>query len=305
MSNSLRAPLLLVCVVAVWGATFTLIKDALSDASPLVFNLIRMTAAFLILAVVNRQALRGVSRKTVLAGLGVGAFLAAGYQFQTAGLAFTTPVKSAFITGLVVVFVPLLTVFPKLRPRGSQGPDQRAAVAAVMAFTGLVLLTTPEGTVLGRIFTTIGAGDWLTLCCAVAFAGHLLALAHASLDVSAGVLATLQIGAAAAVMLVTLPLGGRLELHLTMRLVVALAVTSVFATAAAFTVQSYAQQHLAPSHVALVVSLEPIFATMTSVVFHHDRMSGRALAGAVLMLAGVACVELVPRRKRLKIPDGV
>ena len=302
MSDNIKARLLLASVVAVWGATFALVKDALQDASPLVFNLLRMTLAFAVLAVVNWRRLRGLSRKTVLAGLGVGVFLAAGYQFQTAGLALTTPVKSAFITGLVVVLVPLLTIVPKLRPKGSGGPDLRALVAAAMAFTGLMLLTTPAGTALGRMFATIGLGDWLTLCCALAFAGHLLALAYASLDVPAGVLATLQIGAAAIVMLLTLPLGGRPALHLTTRLVVALLVTSVFATAAAFTVQSYAQQHLAPSHVALIVSLEPVFAAITSIVFLHERIGGRALTGAALMLAGIGVVELLPRKSVLEIP---
>ncbi len=294
MRESTKAHLLLIGVVAVWGATFALVKDALRDASPLVFNLLRMTLAFAVLAVVNRRGLRGLSRRTTLAGIGVGVFLAGGYQFQTAGLALTTPVKSAFITGLVVVIVPLLTAIPKLRPGGVPGPDARALAAAVLAFAGLMLLTTPAGTAFRRVFETIGLGDWLTLCCALAFAGHLLALAHASLNVEAGVLATLQIGAAAGIMLLTLPLGGRPELHLTTRLVVALGITSVVATAAAFTVQSYAQQHLAPSHVALIVAFEPVFAALTSVVFLHEPMGGRAIAGAGLMLAGIGVVELMP-----------
>ncbi len=297
MSKSTRAHLLMVGVVAIWGATFALIKDALKDASPLVFNLLRMVLASAVLGGVNWRSLSGLSRRSILTGLGVGVFLAAGYQFQTAGLARTTAVKSAFITGMVVVLVPLLMVVSRLRPRGAARPDFRAVGAAGLAFTGLMLLTTPAGTAWARTLESIGVGDWLTLCCALAFAGHLLALGHVSLEMPAGVLATLQIGAAACVMLVTLPLGGRPELHLTVRLVMALLITSVLATAAAFTIQSYAQQHLAPSHVALIVSLEPVFATVTSMVFLHERMSGRMLTGAGLMLAGIGVVELVPGRR--------
>jgi drug/metabolite transporter (DMT)-like permease len=294
MSASVRAHVLLLGVVAVWGATFALVKDALRDASPLLFNLMRFSLAFGALAVVNRRELRGLSRRTVVSGLVVGAFLAAGYELQVAGLARTTAAKSAFITGLVVVFVPLLTAVPGLGPAGTRRPGGTTLLGAGLAFAGLLLLTTPAGTAFGRIFASIGVGDLLTLGCALAFAGHLLALAHASLKLPAGLLATLQIGAAAALMAVCLPLGGRVELHLTARLAVALAVTSLLATAAAFTIQSYAQQHLAPTHTALILTMEPVFAWLTAVVFLHERMGARALAGAGLILAGIAVIELLP-----------
>jgi drug/metabolite transporter (DMT)-like permease len=288
---------LLLTVVAVWGATFVLVKDALADVSPLLFNLLRMSLAFLALAVVNRRHLRELSRRTVLAGLVVGAFLAAGYQFQTAGLARTTAAKSAFITGLVVVFVPLLTVIPRLRPRGATSPGISTWAGALLAFVGLVLLTTPAGTACSRIFASIGRGDLLTLVCALAFAGHLLSLAHASLHLPAGLLATLQIGAAAVLMAVTLPLGGRLVLHLTGRLIFTLAVTSLLATAAAFTIQSYAQQHLTPTHTVLILTLEPVFAWLTSVLVLHEHFGPRTLVGALLILIGIAVIELLPSRR--------
>ena len=95
-------------------------------------------------------------------------------------------------------------------------------------------------------------------------------------------------------MLVTLPLGGRPELHLTVRLGVALGVTSLLATAAAFTIQSYAQQHLAPVETALILTLEPVFAWLTAMVLLHERMGARTLGGAGLILAGIAVIELRP-----------
>ncbi len=293
-SPSALAHLLLLAVVMVWGATFVLVKDALRDASPLMFNLLRMSLAFLALAMVNHRGLRGMSRETVRAGLVVGLFLAAGYQFQTAGLARTTAAKSAFITGLVVVFVPLLTLIPALRPEPARAPGWNAGVGAVLAFAGLFLLTTPVGTTRGNLFTSIGVGDLLTLACALAFAGHLLSIAHTSRRVPAGQLATLQIGFAALVMAVTLPLGGEIYLRMSPRLMVALAVTSLLATAAAFTIQSWAQQHIPPTHTAMLITLEPVFATMTSFLFLHERLGGRALAGAGLILAGIVVIELMP-----------
>jgi len=264
LSPSGLAHLLLLAVVFVWGTTFVLIKDALQDASPLLFNLLRMALAFIALAIVNHRQLRHVSRTALFSGLIVGLFLAAGYQFQTAGLALTTPAKSAFTTGLVVVFVPLLTIVPALRSANTPPPRWTTAIGALLAFSGLLLLTTPAGTSPQNLFVSIGPGDLLTLACAIAFAGHLLALAHTSHRVPTGQLATLQIGVAALIMGITLPLGGRPHLSVTPRLVVALAVTSLLATAAAFTIQSWSQQHLPPTHTAILLTLEPVFACLTS-----------------------------------------
>ena len=85
---------IVLAVVFVWGTTFVLVKDALQDASPLLFNLLRMALAFIALAIVNHRQLRHISRHALFSGLIVGLFLAAGYQFQTTGLARTTPANS-------------------------------------------------------------------------------------------------------------------------------------------------------------------------------------------------------------------
>jgi len=294
LKPSTIAHLLLLATVLVWGATFVLIKDALSDATPLLFNLLRMTLAFVVLAAVNHRHLRNLSRQAIVSGTIVGILLAAGYQFQTSGLARTTPAKSAFITGLVVVFVPLFTAVPALRPSGTHAPRWNAAIGALLAFSGLLLLTTPPGTAWAHLFASIGLGDLLTLACAVAFAGHLLALAHTSPGLPAPQLATLQIGVAALVMLLTLQIGEHPRAAFTPRLIVALLITSVFATAAAFTIQSWAQKHLPPTHTAVILSLEPVFAWLTALIFLHEHLGPRALAGAALIIAGIALTELFP-----------
>ncbi len=294
LSTSTLAHLLLLGAVVVWGATFVLVKDALHDASPLLFNLLRMALALLALAIVNHRELRHINRRALLHGSIAGFFLAAGYQFQTTGLARTTPAKSAFITGLVVVFVPILTVFPAFRSSASPRPGWQAVAGALLAFSGLFLLTTPAGTVWHNLFASIGPGDLLTLACAIAFAAHLLSLAHFSHQVPTRQLATLQIGAAVLVMAITLPLGGRPHLAFTPRLVTALAITSLLATAAAFTIQTWAQQHLPPTHTAILLTLEPVFAALTSYLILHERLAYRSLTGAALILAGIAGIELFP-----------
>jgi drug/metabolite transporter (DMT)-like permease len=293
LSPSTIAHLLLLAVVFVWGTTFVLVKDALQDVSPLLFNLLRMTLAFLALIIVNYRQLRHINRHALVSGIVVGIFLAAGYQFQTAGLARTTPAKSAFITGLVVVFVPLLTIIPALRSANTPRPRWSTAVGAFLAFSGLLLLTTPAETSFQNLFVSIGLGDLLTLACAIAFAGHLLSLAHTSHRVPTAQLATLQIGVAALLMAITLPLGGRPHLFVTPRLLLALAVTSLLATAAAFTIQSWSQQHLPPTHTAILLTLEPVFACLTSYLILHEQLGRRSLLGAALILTGITVIELL------------
>jgi drug/metabolite transporter (DMT)-like permease len=292
-SPSLTAHLLLLAVVLVWGTTFTLVKSALAHTTPLLFNLLRMALAFVALLCVNAPALRGLSRRDIRLGALTGLFLALGYQLQTAGLARTTPTKSAFLTGLVVVIVPLLSAIPGVSPAGTLKPTLDTYLGALLALAGLLLLTDPGGTG-WAIFSGLGYGELLSLACAFAYAAHLLMLARAAPVVSARRLGTLQIGFAALVMLFTLPLGGYPMLHSEPVLWVALGVTAILATAAAFTIQSWAQQHLPASHTALIFTLEPVFAWLTSLLFFGERLGLRAMLGAGLILAGILLAELRP-----------
>jgi drug/metabolite transporter (DMT)-like permease len=301
LSKSTLAHLLLLATALVWGATFVLVKSALADASPLLFNLLRMALATAALVVINHRRLRAVTRPQLLAGAAAGLFLAAGYQFQTFGLNRTTPAKSAFITGMVVVFVPIFTLIPKLRPAGTHRPGIATAIGAISAFAGLVFLTTPAGTTLLTLATSIGSGDLFTLACAIAFALHLLTLARTAPGIASGLLATLQIAACTLFMLLSLPLE---HPHATPspRLILTLLICGLLATAAAFTIQSYAQQHLPPTHTVVLLALEPVFAWLTSLLFLHESLGRRSLLGAALILAGIAIIEFLPTAHSTEIP---
>ena len=295
------AYLLLLLTVLVWGATFTLVKSALRDASPLLFNLLRFTLATLALVIVNRRHLRLLSgrqlRQAALAGL----FLALGYQLQVLGLTQTDPARSAFITGLVVIFVPALTLVPSFRPPGSARPHTGAAVGAVFAFFGLILLTTPATVEVRHLFSSVSRGDVLTLFGALAFAAHVLALGRAAQTIASGPLATLQIGFATLVMLIMLPLQPG-HVTFTPRLMLALALCSLFATAAAFTIQSFAQRVLPPTHIVILLTLEPVFAWITSLLVFHQGLDRRFLLGALLILVGIAVVETTGTGQAAEIP---
>jgi drug/metabolite transporter (DMT)-like permease len=298
----LRAYVLMLLVVAVWGSTFVVVKGALTDASPAAFNLIRMTLAFAVLAVVYHRFWRGIRLWQVGAGAVVGLCLALGYQFQTIGLARTTPSKSAFITGLLVVLVPLFSLIPGMRPPGARLPRWSAFAGAALAFAGIVLLTAPaavvaRGGMAGILpdLTSINLGDVLTLGCAIGFAFHCLALSHVSPRIGFRQLALLQVGFCALFMALSLPFIEHPQVTWTPRLAVALAIAAVLATAAAFSIQSWVQAVLPPTHTALILTMEPVFAWVTSFLFMGERMGTRPAAGALLILAGIALTELAPQ----------
>ncbi len=308
MQMKLRAYMLMLFVVAVWGSTFVLIKGALADATPAAFNLARMTLAFAVLAAAYHRDWRGIRGWQVASGAVVGLCLAVGYQFQTTGLARTTPSKSAFITGLVVVLVPLFSFIPGLHVPGARRPRWNALVGAALAFAGIILLTAPAATTvrgpssaLGSAasflpdLSSINAGDLLTLGCAIGFAFHCIALSHISPRVGFRPLALLQVGFCAVFMSISLPFLEHPRIAWTPRLAIALAIAAVLATAAAFSIQSWAQSVLPPTHTALLLTLEPVFAWITSFAVMGERLGLRPASGALLILAGIALTELVPQ----------
>ena len=266
-----------------------------------------MTLAFAVLAGVYHRSWREMRAWQVASGAVVGLCLGVGYQFQTVGLTLTTPSKSAFITGLLVVMVPLLSAIPGLRPPGARRPQAIAYVSAAMALVGIVLLTAPAvaaatgpSTLLGTAthllpdLSSINRGDLLSLGCALAFSFHCIALSHTSPRIGFRPLAILQVGFCALFMAVSLPFMEHPQIHWTPRLGMALAIVAVLATAAAFSVQSWAQSVLPPTHMSLLLTMEPVFAWITSFAVMGERLGLRAATGALLILAGILLTELVP-----------
>jgi drug/metabolite transporter (DMT)-like permease len=180
-------------------------------------------------------------------------------------------------------------------------------VGAALAFTGILLLTTPaaaqnsgiasSANIAGFLpdLSSINFGDLLTFGCAIGFAFHCLALSHVSPRVSFQPLALLQVGFCAIFMALSLPLIEHPHVHWTSRLILALIVAAALATAAAFSIQSWAQSILPSTHTALLLTLEPVFAWITSFLFTGERLGMRPACGALLILAGIALTELVPQ----------
>lgn len=256
------------------------VKEALESVSTLLFLALRFSLGAAVLAVLFHRRLERPPLRTLAAGAAVGAALFLGYLFQTFGLRLTTPAKSAFITGLAVVLVPVLgAAFYRSRPRWN------AWVGVLCGATGLYWLAAPTG------FRDVSAGDWLTLLCAFSFAVHILLLGRFSSRVGAPVLSLMQVTVAAILSLASFWWVEEPFVRWTAPLVGAVVACGLLATALAFSVQTWAQQFTPPTHTALIFTLEPVFALGTSYMVCGESLEGKAVAGAALILAGIVVSE--------------
>ncbi len=282
-----KADLALAGISLIWGATFVLVKEALAHISTLLFLSLRFSLAAVALALAFRGRYGGMwTRKRALrGGVLAGCFLFSGFFFQTVGLRYTTASKSAFITGLSVVMVPLLS---SAVYRNVPRPSEWLGVG--LATFGMGMLTL-QGESL-----RIGIGDLLTLACAAGFAAHILIVGHYSREIGFECLSLLQISVAALIATGTFWWVETPQVAWTAGVLSAVGVTGLLATALAFSVQAWAQRHTSSTHTALIFALEPVFAGLTSFVVAGEVLSGRALLGAGLILCGIILVEVKPIR---------
>ena len=273
---------LVVGATAIWGATFSLVKGALADAGPLTFLALRFCVAAVLVAGLGRG--RGwlrPTRATVLCGLA----LYCGFALQTAGLASTTPARSAFITALSAVLVPWLEPIAGLGRLA-----WRAVAGGALAAIGLAILLRPGG-------EGIAIGDVLTLGCAVAFAGHVLLLQFAVRQTPPVQVNALQVMVPA---LLALPVAGLEGWHfaVSFRLVAAVLVTAGLATVAAFWAVTAAQRVVSASETSVVLAFEPVVAALISVGLGMDRFTVALAAGGLLVVAGVFVATVRRARAR-------
>jgi len=273
--------LALIASTIAYGTTFVIIQNALDDVTPAGFILLRFTIGAVVLApfAVARGFRRpGVETRasdflTAAVIFGVVGF--AGYWFQNAGLERTTTSNSAFITGLFVVFTPLVEVVFTRR-----APDRRVLLAVVVSAFGLYLLTGAS--------VAIGAGDALTLGCAFLFAIWIVLGGMFSPRFDAIALTAAQMGviAVCAVPAVAVAGIGRI----TGPVVVAALITGVLCSAVAFSLQLWAQRYVEPSRAAVILMFEPVVAGFVGYAV-GERLGASGYLGALVILGGILIAE--------------
>jgi len=273
-------------ITLIWGANFAVIKSALADISPLFFNAVRMSLAAVVLAVIFYRELSRLTAGAVRAGCLVGFFLFIGNELQTSGLKYTTPSKSAFLTGVSVVLVPvLLAVFWR------RGINRLTSVGVVLAFVGLYLLTVPASTGAGLSLRSMNHGDLLTLGAAVVFALHIIFIEHVTQNHRWQQITVVQVGVTALLMILTASIGEKVSVVWSSRVLWGIGITDFLSLALAFAIQAWAQQFTPATHTALIFTLEPVFAWLTSFIFLGERLGGRSGLGAACILAGLLISE--------------
>lgn len=273
----------LLAVTASWGSTFVLIKDLLDRVPTLDFLAVRFLIAGLVMLAVAHRSVFALDRTALQRAVVLGGLYGVAQILQTAGLAHTPASVSGFITGMYVVFTPLLAAL-LLRTRITA----LTWGAVVLAAAGLGVLTL-QG-------LSVGYGEALTLVASAIYALHIVALGAWSNARDALGLSVVQLLVIALVCLAaTAPDGVVLPDRTSDWLSVVY--MALVAGAGALVVQTWAQAHLPPTRTALVMSMEPVFATLFAVLFGGEDPTVRMAVGGSMVLAAMLLVELGPRRK--------
>lgn len=277
------ATLTLLLVTACWGSTFFLIKDLLQRIPVLDFLAVRFGIATVVVALLFPRAVRRLPRSALRQALLLGLLYGVGQILQTTGIGRTPATVSGFITGMYVVFTPLLAA-PLLRQR--IGAVTWAAV--VVSVTGLGVLTLSG--------FSIGSGELLVLVSTVLYALHIVGLGAWSTAEDALGMTIVQLAVITVVcLLVTAPDGVALPQDLADW--ASVLYMAVFAAGLALAGQTWAQAHLPPTRSAIVMTMEPVFAALFAVALGGEDATVRMLVGGAMVLAAMLMVELAPRRK--------
>ncbi|RJP27799.1 MAG: DMT family transporter [Actinobacteria bacterium] len=294
LTRARQAELSLIAITIIWGLTFSMVKETLEVMPPFVFMSYRFALAFLVMAAVCGKRVARIDRGTIAAGLLLGVFLYGAYSFQTFGLQYTTAGNAGFITGLFVVFVPILSTVV-LRKK----PGRRSVFSVIVATIGLGLLSLQPG-------LKVNSGDILVLACAFTYSLHIIYMDRfvQRYDLmlltllQMGVVAVLQTGSALIFEDFVLPTGAYAWLTIV--------VCGVFASALAFFVQAWAQREISPVRTSVVLIMEPVFSVFFGIILLGETLTWRGWLGCALMLAGMLITEIKPesRSRGDKWPGG-
>jgi drug/metabolite transporter (DMT)-like permease len=281
--TSLLAGLALLAITACWGSTFFLIKDLLDRLPVLDFLAVRFAVASLALWALAPRALRRLSGSSLRQALVLGLLYGVAQVLQTAGLAHTPASVSGFITGLYVVCTPL---FAAVLLRSRITAVTWGAVALAMA--GLAVLSLNG--------LSVGYGEAITFVSALLYALHIVGLGAWSDARQAMGMTIVQLAVITAVAFVATAPDG-IVLPSSLGDWASVLYMAVFAGALALAGQTWAQAHLPPTRVAIIMSMEPVFAAFFAVLLGGESLTLRMLLGGLMVLTAMLVVELAPRRK--------
>jgi drug/metabolite transporter (DMT)-like permease len=272
------APWALLAVSASWGMAFVVMKDAIERQSVNNFLFSRFLLAVLVMLALKPSVVKKFNRDLVTRASSAGVFLALGYIFQTLGLARTGAAITGFVTGLYVVITPLLAYFflkEKL--------NRLIWACVFLATVGLGLLSI-------RGFS-VGIGEMLVLASAFFFGAHIIALGKWSLGRDVYAMTVVQLAMCALLSgIASIPEGYSAPPDKGVWAVVIF--TAIFATALAFVVQTWSQAHMTTTKVAVILTMEVVFAAVFAMIFGGERLTLQASIGGMLVLLSMFIIVL-------------
>ncbi|MHB8338281.1 MAG: DMT family transporter [Ignavibacteriaceae bacterium] len=285
----------LLFITIIWGATFVIIKGALSEITPMLFIAVRFTLAAVLLFPFFFRSVLNSSKETIKDGLILGVIYFLGFATQTIGLQYTTATKSAFITGTFVLFTPIFQlIFEK------KIPGKGNLIGILFVILGLIFLSSKGENALD-VFSEIGSGfnigDFFTLICAVFFAMYLVYLDISSKKHDYKPLVFIQISLTGLLGIISAlfvsATGMQAEkLIINSSLIFAIIYTSVFATIIASTIQTKFQKVVTPTKAGIILSFEPIFSAIFAFFILTEKISNFAALGCILIFLGLLVAEI-------------
>ena len=284
MNAKIKADFALVFVTLTWGISYLLTQNTIENIEVFNFLAVRFSIGFFVSSLIFYKKIIKLDWKMIKYGVIVGSTLFLGFAAQTIGLLYTTTSKSAFITGVAVVLVPVLVaVFFKERIR------REVVFGVVLAVAGLGFLTLND-------INGLNIGDVLTLIAAFAFAMHIILVGHYTVKTESIQFAIMQIGTVAILSWITSIIFETPSLNFSLDSWGSMLFLGMFCTSVAFIVQTIAQRYTTSTHTALIYANEPVFAAMFGYLLVGEILGVRGILGAVLILSGMLISELDIRK---------
>jgi drug/metabolite transporter (DMT)-like permease len=276
--------LAMLATAAIWGGSFVVMKDSLEKQDVFSFLASRFILASLLMLIYRPTALRGLSKRFVLRGILAGILLGSGYIFQTFGLTNTTVSNTGFITGLYLVFTPLISLIVLRRH-----VIRIQWLAVLLAFIGLFLISYNG--------VSIGRGETLVLISAILYGAHFVALGEWSDGGNTYALTLIQI-ATLGLMASLFTIKDGFQLPPDSSVWLAVLFTAFFATFLAFLVQTKAQSVMSATAASVLLATETPFAVIFGLYFNSDPLTLKIISGGILVMGAMALVIWSDARKK-------
>jgi drug/metabolite transporter (DMT)-like permease len=277
----------LVFIAAIWGWSFVIVKQAVAQMPVMDFLALRFAVAALIMVILRPRSMVSLDKPILKHGVILGIFLGLSYITQTYALVYASATVVGFITGLYIIITPFLAwLWIKQKINGN------VWLAVILASAGLIFISYNG--------VGIGPGEMLTILCAVTLALYTVGLGKWSPGCNSYSLTTIQMLTMAVILLV-LALPGGFFIPTDPQIWFVIIITAVFATSLAFFVQTWAQSILTPTHAAVILTMEPLFAGVFGVLVGNDPLTWRIVLGAIFMLAAMYLVQLKSQGSKKKL----